>query len=248
MELDWFDVISLSSETWSVCVQRACGASWLKLGLIGSQSSAQSPPYSPRLTDALSHFPCPVPAEVRAQPQARRPLIPPQRKWPVLFSWHISTSPHKLLTRPLFGPCTSACKVRHRNRSYRWRDSEVSTLLPYLTMSFVMSWHFWLTLGGRNARKEQESLPQVHSIICWIKLFPTCFIQKVFTKTRQTYSWHCWLQDWKVKLPLWLHMWDICPGLLPAAATEKKRNKITDWKLWSNELQTKHSISEWMRE
>lgn len=172
-----------------------------------------------------------------------RPLIPPQRKWPVLFSWHISTSPHKLLTRPLFGPCTSACKVRHRNRSYRWRDSEVSTLLLYLTMSFVMSWHFWLTLGGRNARKEQESLPQVHSIICWIKLFPTCFAQKVFTKTRQT-----WLQDWRVKLPLWLLMWDICPGLLPAAATEKKRNKITDWKLCSNELRTKHSINEWMRE
>lgn len=155
-------------------MQRPSDASWLKLGLI----SSQSPPYSPRLTDALSHFPCPVPAEVRAQPQARRPFIPPQRKWPVLFSWHISTSPHKLLTRPLFGPRTSACKVRHRTRSYRWRDSEVSTLLLYLTMSFVMSWHFWLTFGAPNARKEQESLLQVHSIICWIKLFPICFAEK----------------------------------------------------------------------
>lgn len=200
-------------------MQHLSGSSCFRLGLISSQTSAQSPPSSPRLTDTLSQFPCPVPAAVRAQPRARRPFSPPQRKWPVLLLWHISTGPRKLLTQPLLGPRTSACKVRLRTRTSRWRDSEVSTLQLNLTASFVMSSHACHTFGEPDTHKQHKTLAQGHCVVV-VCLHQLIFNTSMHWKNVSTWSKflaaHCYLQDGRGKLTEWSLKQDV------STATEDK--------------------------
>lgn len=192
------------------------GASWLKPGLIGSRGpSAQSPPYSPRLTDALSQFPRPVPAAVGAtQPQARRPFIPPRRKWPVLFWRHISTGPRKLLTRTAFLPV----------RICMWSAAHTTQLLLTRLGSFhtaailnrvichVLALLADIRRTGRTQRTRIRTTSVFYNLLSWIIPNLLClkfiFIYlyiKYLLKTRQTYSCHCWprekeKQDYTLKI------------------------------------------------
>lgn len=109
--------------------------------------SAPRPPHSPLLLLPGSQTHChSFHVRFLLLPQARRPFIPPQRKWPVLFRGTLARARMNFWHDRFSRLRTSACKVQLRTCSYHWRDLEVSTTLLYLTM-FMLSclgtfdWH-----------------------------------------------------------------------------------------------------------